>query len=103
MALITHDVLLTNGIENITKLLAILNKLFSINKILEKYKDFYDFLKCQIIILEDRRQIIEDELNLDLEESRKTQELEAKKILIKPQFETGYYINIKIDKYKETI
>ena len=103
MALITHDVLLTNGIENITKLLAILNKLFSINKILEKYKDFYDFLKCQIIILEDRKESIEEENKYFLEEERKTQELEAQKKLIKLQFEAGYYINIKIDKYTETL
>lgn len=106
MALITYDVELTNGIENINKLLDTLNKLISIQQILVKNKDFYDFIKCKIIILEERKQIIEEELKLDEETERELKEYETEKQNVKLHFEEGYYINIQKnnkDTYKESI
>ena len=104
MALITYDVELTNGIKNINKLLDTLNKLISIQQILVKNKDFYDFIKCKIIILEERKQIIEEELKLDEKIARELKENEILKQNVKLQFEEGYYKNItKNDKDKEII
>ena len=76
MDLITFDVELTNGIDNINKLIATLNNIISIKQILEKNIDFYDFIKGKIIILEERKQILEEKNKIDQENEHKEKEYE---------------------------